>query len=145
MRRVKLILVALVALLAVAQFVQPDRTNPPTNPQASFETVARPPQHVAAVLGRACRDCHSNGTVWPWYSKVSPVSWIIAGDVAEGREKLNFSRWDIYGPEMSQARMKAICREMKSGEMPPWYYRPLHPEAKVSAEEAAAVCASAGM
>jgi hypothetical protein len=62
-----------VALLA-AQFFQPERTNPPSDFSASFEAVAKPPREVAAVLARACGDCHSNGTQWPWYSRVAPVS-----------------------------------------------------------------------
>ncbi len=143
MRRMMVAVPAAIGIFGIAQFFQPERANPPSDPQASFEAVAHPPPEVTAVLQRACRDCHSNRTVWPWYSRIAPASWLVASDVAEGRGKLNFSRWDIYGPEMSQSRLRAVCGAMRSGEMPPWYYRPLHPEAKVTAEDIAAVCAAA--
>jgi hypothetical protein len=127
--------------LIVAQFIQPERPGAPANPAISFAAVAKPPAEVAAVIGRACRDCHSNQTVWPWYSRISPVSWLVAGDVKEGRAKLNFSQWNIYGPEMTRIKMGEICEQVKKGDMPPWYYRPMHPEAKVTPSEASALCA----
>lgn len=133
---------ALVVALIAAQFVQPERTNPPADPAASFEAVAKPPHEVAAVIGRACRDCHSNQTVWPWYSRVAPVSWLVARDVKEGRAKLNFSQWNIYSPEMTRIKMGEVCDEVKKGGMPPIYYLPLHPETKVAPAEVSAVCAA---
>ena len=95
----------LLVTLIVSQFIQPERTNPPADPAASFEAVAKPPREVAAVFGRACGDCHSNQTVWPWYSRISPVSWLVVGDVKEGRAKLNFSQWNIYSPEMTRIKL----------------------------------------
>lgn len=86
----------LILLLMVAQFVQPDQTNPSADPSASFEAVAQPPKELTRVFERACRDCQSNRTVWPGYSKLAPVSWLLARDVKEGRAKLNFSQWNIY-------------------------------------------------
>ena len=132
----------LAAALIVAQFIQPERTNPPADPSASFEAVAKPPREVAAVIGRACRDCHSNRTVWPWYSRISPVSWLLAGDVKEGRAKLNFSQWNVYSPEMSRIKLGKICAEVKKGEMPPWYYLPMHPDTKVTPAEVLAICSA---
>jgi hypothetical protein len=133
---------ALAAALVVAQFVQPERTNPPADPSASFEAVAKPPREVAAVIGRACLDCHSNQTVWPWYSRISPVSWLIAGDVKEGRAKLNFSQWNFYSPEMTRIKLGEICAEVKKGDMPPRYYVPLHPGTRVTPEEVSAICSA---
>jgi len=141
MRKWKIAVVGLVLALGVAQLIQPERTNPPADPQFSFAALVRPPERVTQILGRSCGDCHSSQTVWPWYSKVSPVSWLIAGDVTEGRSKLNFSQWNIYSPEMSRLRIKAVCAQVKSGDMPPWYYKPMHPGASLSAEDVAAICA----
>lgn len=132
----------LAAAFLVAQFVQPERTNPPAEPSASFEAVAKPPQPVADMVGRACRDCHSNDTRWPWYSRIAPASWLVASDVKEGREKLNFSQWNIYGPEMTRVKLGAICDQVKRGDMPPPYYRPLHPSTKVTPAEVSAVCSA---
>lgn len=130
----------LAAALIVAQFIQPERTNPPVDPSASFEAVAKPPREVASVIGRACRDCHSNETSWPWYSRVAPVSWLVAGDVKEGRAKLNFSQWNIYGPEMTRIKLGEICEEVRKGDMPPIYYLPMHPQSKVTPAEVSAIC-----
>jgi heme-binding protein len=132
---------ALVLGVLIAQFIKVERTNPPLDPAASFEAVAKPTPEAAAVVGRACRDCHSNQTVWPWYSQIAPVSWLIASDVKEGRAKLNFSQWNIYSPEMTRIKLGQICEEVKKAEMPPAYYVPMHPEAKLTAADVSAVCA----
>jgi hypothetical protein len=133
---------ALVFAVLVAQFVNVERTNPPVDPSASFEAVAKPSPETAAVVGRACRDCHSNQTAWPWYSHIAPVSWLIASDVKEGRAKLNFSQWNIYGPEMTRIKLGQICEEVRKAEMPPAYYVPMHPEAKLTAADVSAMCSS---
>ena len=130
----------LAAGLVVAQFIQPERTNPPADPSASFEAVVKPPKEVAAVIGRACRDCHSNQTTWPWYSRVAPVSWLVVGDVNEGRSKLNFSQWNIYSPEMTRIKLGAMCEEVRTGDMPPKYYTPMHPQARVNGAEVSLIC-----
>jgi hypothetical protein len=79
---------------------------------------------------RACFDCHSNETVWPWYSNVAPASWFVQQHVEEGRGQLNFSEFGIGRQEMS--RTDEVVR---NGEMPPSYYTPLHPAARLSAAE----------
>jgi hypothetical protein len=133
-------LIVTLALLLGAQFVQPERSNPPTDPSAGFESVANASKKTAEAVGRACLDCHSNQTVWPWYSHVAPVSWLLANDVKEGRSKLNFSQWNIYSPEMSRIKFGQICREAMKAEMPPWYYVPLHPDAKLKSLDVIALC-----
>jgi hypothetical protein len=128
------------AAFLVAQFIQPARTNPQSDPAASFASVVKPPGHTVAVIDRSCRDCHSNETTWPWYSYVSPVSWMVARDVKQGRAHLNFSQWNLYGPEMSKLRMRAVCDAAAKGEMPPKYYTPLHPKARLREPDVAALC-----
>ncbi len=88
---------------------------------------------------RACYDCHSNETVWPWYSQIAPFSWLLAWDVQEGRKELNFSRWNRYSPKERAKKVKESWEEIEEGEMPPWFYLPLHPEARLSAEDRAVV------
>lgn len=135
--------IALVVAAAAIQFVQPERTNPPTDPAASYQALAAPPQDAVAVLARACHDCHSNQTVWPWYSRVAPVSWLVASDVKEGRARLNLSEWSHYNAGASARLKKAMCKEVREGEMPEWPYKLMHPAARLSAADIAAVCASA--
>lgn len=130
------------AALGAAQFVRPEMTNPPVIPAATFEAVAKPEPKVAAVVRKGCRDCHSNETVWPWYAKIAPMSWMVAHDVNSGRNKLNFSQWNIYSEEMSQIRLKESCIEAKSGRMPVPAYLWLHGDAKLTSEEVNTLCSA---
>jgi mono/diheme cytochrome c family protein len=79
---------------------------------------------------RACFDCHSNETKWPWYSNVAPISWLVQHDVDEGRHEMNFSEWDKPQHEAHEA-----AEVIEEGEMPMAIYLPLHPEAKLTPEE----------
>jgi hypothetical protein len=117
-----------VAFIAI-QLVPVSRTNPPVEGDFRGST------EVVSVLRRACYDCHSNQTVWPWYSRVAPVSWVIAHDVNEGRAELNFSTWDQLSTEKQAKAMKESWKEVAEGEMPTWYYVVLHPEARLSAND----------
>lgn len=119
----------LLAVFVAIQFVPVDRTNPPVNADVSA------PPEVKAVLHRACYDCHSNETVWPWYSYVAPASWKVAWDVQEAREHLNLSTWDRYDTQMQTAKRQEMWEEVSQGEMPPWFYTPMHPDAKLSADD----------
>jgi mono/diheme cytochrome c family protein len=78
----------------------------------------------------ACFDCHSNETSWPWYSHVAPIAWMVQNHVDEGREELNFSRWDLEQEEAHEA-----AEEVLEGDMPPWSYTLTHPSARLSDEE----------
>src|ERR1700758_90405 len=95
----------------------------------------------APALVRACGDCHSNHTDWPWYSHVPPVSWWIAQHVREGRERFDFSEWDTYSQWQRQDKLESICGLISTGKMPPWQYTTLHPEARLAEKDKKAVCA----
>ena len=113
------------------QLVPVDRSNPPVEVEVAANA------NVRAVLRRACYDCHSHETVWPWYSKVAPVSWLVAHDVHEGRQKLNFSTWNRYTPKQQVKKSKESWEEVAAGEMPLWYYLPVHRDAALSADDRA--------
>jgi hypothetical protein len=122
---VRIVLVVVIVLVGI-QFIPVNRSNPPVE-----EEVPASPE-VKAVLKRACYDCHSNETIWPGYSLVAPVSWLLAWDVREGREELNFSTWNRYNQKKRGKIIKEIWEEVQEGEMPPWFYLPLHPDARLS-------------
>lgn len=92
---------------------------------------------VTAVLKRACYDCHSHETVWPWYSRVAPMSWLVAYDVHEAREHFNLSDFQDLSTETAAKVRAAAIKEVDEGEMPLWYYLPLHPEARLSEQDKA--------
>lgn len=138
---VKLMIGAGLAVLVAAQFYRPVATNPASDPALAFEAVAQPHVGAAAIIKRACHDCHSNETIWPWYSRVSPASWLIAQDVQVGRSHLNFSEWGRLGPEMARSRLNEICEQVRGGGMPLWYYRLPHPAAGLSEDDRHVLCA----
>ena len=114
-------------VLLLIQFIPYGRDHP--NPQVSAEPRWDSPK-TRTLFFRACRDCHSNETVWPSYSFVAPISWIVAHDVEEGRSHFNVSEW---GPESEHGEDAAEM--VAEGEMPMWIYLPFHPEAQLSPEE----------
>ncbi len=130
----KLALGALVLFLLI-QVVRPAKTNPPV----TGELVA-PPQ-VQSILRRACYDCHSHETRWPWYADVAPVSWLITWHVADGRKHLNFSTWSAYEPKRQAHKLEEAEEMVASGEMPMAGYVALHPEAKLTEVEKQALLA----
>ncbi len=111
-----------------AQFVPLDRTNPPVDPALALDA----PPAVMDVLRRACLDCHSHETRWPWYAYVAPASLLVAHDVEEGREHLNLSEWNAETPSWQAHHAEEMVEEIEDGEMPPWFYTPLHGEASLS-------------
>lgn len=127
------VLVVVAAALAAAQFVPAKRTNPP----AQGSLVA--PLPIAATLRRACYDCHSNETRWPWYSRVAPVSWLIVRDVNLGRKEINFSEWSSYYPRTRRRKLEWMGRALHEEEMPPSSYRLMHPDARLTDADRAAL------
>ena len=90
------------------------------------------PADAAAVLKRACRDCHSNDTTWPWYSGVAPVSWLVIDHVRSGRRHFNYSEWTRYESEKARKILHDICEETRDGSMPIGSYLLAHREARLS-------------
>jgi hypothetical protein len=109
-----------------------------TNPAATKEPLWDSAQ-TGDLMHRACYDCHSNQTTWPWYSNVAPVSWLVQRDVNAGRRHLNFSEWEKPG-----RHAKDVAEQIREGEMPPWFYVPMHPLAKLSETDKQALIAGAG-
>ncbi len=120
-----IVIVIIVAFIGI-QFVPVSRTNPPVTGEI------KAPENVMDVLRNSCYDCHSNENSWPWYSRIAPVSWLVVSDVNEGREYLNFSDWQSYSAKDKAEDLKETWEDVEEGEMPLWYYLPLHPEAKLS-------------
>lgn len=125
------VLAALAVFGLAIQAVPMNRTNPPV--QADVDA----PAPVKAILKASCYDCHSNETVWPWYSKVAPVSWLVARDVSSGRRHVNFSAWNAYDADHRYAIVSRAVKEIKRGKMPPWYYLIEHPAGKMTPEKQA--------
>ena len=140
-RRLKQFAVVLVVVFAGAQFVRPARVNPPIDPTRTIQAHIGTTTELVSILNRSCGDCHSNATVWPWYTRVAPVSWVMARTVAEGRKAVNFSEWNAYSLNQQRALLAASCDDAAAGRMPgPWTR--LHPETRLSSQDIEAICAA---
>jgi hypothetical protein len=127
---------ALAVLLIAAQGLRSTPTNPPVEGDVSA------PPEVQHILRRACYDCHSNETRWPWYHTIAPLSWLMQRDVKRGRARLNFSQWSAYAsdPGTVAEKLEKIARLVSRGEMAPWSYQLLHPSARLSPPQRQTVC-----
>ena len=99
--------------------------NPPVVQEPAWDSA-----RTRSLVARACFDCHSNETKWPWYSHVAPVSWLVQRDVDNAREHLNFSEWN-----QPQEHAEDAAGQVEEGEMPLWFFVVLHPEAKLTDDE----------
>jgi len=121
----KKILIALAIIVIGIQFIPVDRKNPPVTMDINA------PKNVASILRTSCYDCHSNETNWPWYSYVAPVSFMVAGDVEDGRKRLNFSEWDKYDTDKQIKLLVEMIEEVEKEEMPLTMYTFTHPNSKL--------------
>lgn len=121
--------VATVIVLIGVQFIRPERTNPGAAEALAYDRYLKVDDDIAQMLRRSCFDCHSNQTVWPWYSQVAPASWLLARDVKNGRKHLNFSAWGTYNPTRQLIVLNNIAEEVSSGGMPYPPYLLLHRDA----------------
>jgi Haem-binding domain len=133
------------AALAIAgavaiQFVRPARTNPVTVPARTLAAHVPVTSEAAVVLDRACRDCHSHDTRWPWYSHVAPISWLVVDHVNHARRHVNFSDWAQYSREDAERLLKNTCAFARKETMPLPSYLWMHREARLSDADVAALC-----
>lgn len=120
---------AVVVGLGAMQFVRPEKTNPPEVTTLKWDS----PQ-TQMLAERACMDCHSHQTKWPWYSHIAPASWLVVHDVDEGRRRLNFSNLRISASGVEKLG-REIEHQVGDGQMPLPIYLSTHPEARLSDAE----------
>lgn len=106
-----------------------NRTNPPMHVEPAWDSA-----QTRELAVRACFDCHSNQTAWPWYAHIAPFSWLVQNDVDEGRKKLNFSEWTHSQEHAGQA-----AKMVREGTMPLWRYIAFNPQANLSPTETQAL------
>ncbi len=139
-RRLKIGGLALLSILLILQFFQPEQNNSAVDPELDMLAVIAPPEHIAVLIRNACYDCHSNQTIYPWYEKVSPVSWYLHKHILDGKEGLNFSD---YGQMDKADRIGALvdfCDVLDAGTMPLQSYMLLHKNARLSQKEKETLC-----
>lgn len=139
-RIVKIAVVILAAAFVVIQFIRPDHANPPEVAAETLEASTQLPADVGAILSRSCADCHTNRTVYPWYSNVAPFSWYLADHIKDGRREVNFSVWNTYETKRKVRKLDEICEQVETGEMPLPSYLWVHYDAALKPGEAEIIC-----
>jgi hypothetical protein len=132
------ILIGLVAAAVIAiggSMIHPFGTTAPTGSDATVLRDAQIDPDTLALFERACQNCHSERTEWPWYSHVAPMSWLIARDVQQARSHMNLSRWQEYSSDERLGLLSEIGSAVRNREMPKQRYLLLHPEARLTDQE----------
>jgi len=136
----KLVAVMLVAVFIAIQFFRPSFSNPAIVPGQPIEESMNVSADVQMVLSRSCNDCHSNKSVYPWYSHIAPASWFLADHIDAGRRDLNFSEWGSYTPDRKAHKLEEICEMIESGSMPLPSYLWIHRGAALEPSQRKLLC-----
>lgn len=134
----KIVKYGLIGLLSVFILIQFIPTNLPKNNTDHSNDIVQnenPPNDIKIILSKACYDCHSNQTVYPWYSYIAPVSWLVAKDTRDGREELNFSDWAELSKRKKIKILNEIAEEVEEDKMPLKIYTLVHRDAILTEEE----------
>lgn len=140
MRIFKIVLVCLAVVFVLIQFVRIDRSNPTIDPSRIIESVVNVPAEIQQIMSRSCNDCHSNKTIYPWYTQIAPVSWWLRDHIDHGREHLNMSEYGGYTPRQQEHKLEEICEQVESGLMPLPSYLIMHRDAALSEDDKKAIC-----
>jgi len=134
-RTVKKVLIGLLVILVGIQFIRIDKTNPVADPSQDLISILNPPADLAEIMQISCYDCHSNHTVYPWYTNIAPFSFWIKDHINEARKHLNFSEWGTYKDKRAHHKLEECYEEVLEGHMPLPSYTWLHGEAKITDSE----------
>lgn len=139
-KALKIFVIILLSGFVVIQFFRPDFTNPPVTEAETLESAAPVPENVRGILKRSCYDCHSNTTLYPWYSKIQPSAWFLKNHIDDGRRHLNFSVWNTYETKKKRHKLEEVCEQLEGKFMPLPSYLWIHWDAALSDEERKLVC-----
>jgi len=135
MKKVKIILLILILALAAIQLFPDNLPANVNNNPGDMVSAGLVPDSIAGILKTSCDDCHSNETRFPWYSRLAPASWLLARDIKEGREQLNFSAWESYSKRQKIGKIESVREEVTSDEMPLFIYTVIHRKARLTQEQ----------
>ena len=127
--------VLVVAIVLVIQVIPVERNVSTVPPGQSFEKTEKVPANVAAILKVSCYDCHSNNTLYPWYSVLQPGAWFMAQHIKKGKEELNFDEFNNYSKRRKKAKIKSIISQIEKDEMPLKSYLLFHHDADLTTEQ----------
>lgn len=131
----KKLLWIVLGLIVIIQFIRPTKNNNPEVSANQIYSMYATSNEVKTILDKACNDCHSNVTKYPWYNNIQPIAWFVSHHVNEGKEHLNFSEFGAYNPKRQSKKLDEVIDEVKEGGMPLSSYTLIHTNAKLSQEE----------
>jgi len=129
------ILIALVIILMLIQFIRPTRNNGMAATPQDITHYVQVPDTVMHSLQRSCYDCHSNHTVYPWYTEINPIGLWLNNHIEEGKEEINFSDLSKYDKHKLDDKLKDVAEDVESGEMPLSSYTLIHTNAKLNKDD----------
>lgn len=117
------------------QFIRPEQNNK-SNPSAiAITKMITVPANVQIILKKACYDCHSNHTDYPWYSNIQPIAWVLNNHIKEGKSNINFSEFGSYSARRQKSKLSAVADAIKDKTMPLASYTFIHREARLSEKQ----------
>ena len=128
---------ALIAALIIIQFFSIEKNVSTTPAEQDISKLYAVPADVAAILKTSCNDCHSNNTIYPWYSKIQPVAWWLQHHVNEGKHELNFNEFASYSIRRQYRKLEEVIEQVKENEMPLGSYTLIHKDAVLSEQQKA--------
>lgn len=134
MRIFKRILWIVLGAFVVMQAFRPEK-NVSNNSRNDISNSFPVPKNVQVILAKACNDCHSNSTRYPWYAEIQPVGWWLANHVKDGKRHLNFNEFDAYPVAKQYHKLEECIEEVKEGRMPLSSYTIIHKDALLTNEE----------
>lgn len=139
MKAFKIILITLLVILIVIQFFHPRKNISSAQSPNDIAVLYHEPDNVRTILNKACNDCHSNNTRYPWYSNIQPVAWWLDDHVQEGKHELNFNEFGTYSLRRQYHKLEEVTEQVKEGEMPMSSYTLIHADARLTDQEKAAL------
>jgi hypothetical protein len=126
------LLIGVVVLLLAIQLIQPQLNTGNATGPADITHAVSVPAEVSGLLKQSCYDCHSNHTTYPWYDRIAPVSWWVAGHINDGKRELNFTEFGTYSPKKQGKKLEEIGETVEEGEMPLKSYLITHGDARLT-------------
>ena len=139
-RKFKIAGLGVILVLILLQFFQPDLNSAPLDREMDMLTLVSAPEHIAENIRKACYDCHSNQTAYPWYSRISPLSWYLDKHIKKGKEELNFSDYGQLDKADKIGALTDFYDALDAGTMPLQSYLLIHKDARLTQEEREMLC-----
>lgn len=138
-RNIKKILLVLFVVFIAIQFIQPARNKSDGMLATDISEIVPIPDSVQVILKNACYDCHSNNTIYPWYSNIQPMGWLMAKHIKQGKAVLNFSEFGSYTTRRQISKLKSIADQIKDNDMPLPTYKWMHKNARLTKDKKAMI------